>query len=182
MLKSLPNIISISRIFLMFPLISFLNLVNQSPKYQIYSFFIILLVFLTDILDGYLARRLKAVTSIGKILDPVSDKICLMIILIYLINKVGFIFFIFFILLSIRDIVLISLSCYLAIEYGFVSQANKMGKNFMFSSFIMIILFLFNFNYYISLSFYIISILMLFISTAMYTIEHLKNIKKYENI
>jgi len=46
----------------------------------------------------------------------------------------------------------------------------------------MIILFLFNFNYYISLSFYIISILMLFISTVMYTIEHLKNIKKYENI
>ena len=110
---------------------------------------------------GYLARKLKAVTSIGKILDPVSDKICLMIILIYLINKVGFIFFIFFILLSIRDIVLISLSCYLAIEYSFVSQANKMGKNFMFSSFIMIILFLFNFNYYISLSLYIISILII---------------------
>ena len=182
MLKSFPNVMSISRIFLMFPLISFLNLVNQSPKYQIYSFFIILLVFLTDVLDGYLARKLKAVTSIGKILDPVSDKICLMIILIYLINKVGFIFFIFFILLSIRDIVLISLSCYLAIEYSFISQANKMGKNFMFSSFIMIISFLFNFNYYISLSFYIISILMLFISTVMYTIEHLKNIKKYENI
>lgn len=182
MLKNLPNLISISRIFLMFPLLSFLNLVDQSPKYQIYSFFIILLVFLTDVLDGYLARRLKAVTSFGKILDPVSDKICLMIVLIFLIDKIGSIFFIFFILLSIRDIILISLSCYLAIEYGFVPQANKMGKNFMFSSFLMIILFLFNFNYYISFSFYIIAIFMLFISTIIYTIEHLKNIKKYENI
>lgn len=182
MLRVIPNLLSISRIFLMFPLISFLNLAETNSIYQIHSFFMILLVFITDIFDGLIARKLNAVSSIGKILDPVSDKICLMIILIFLIQKAGFVFFIFFILLSIRDIILISLTCYLAIEHGFISQANKMGKNFMFFSFVMIILFLFNFNLYICISFYIITIFMLFLSTVVYINEHIENIKIYENI
>ena len=96
MLKILPNLITISRIFLMFPLIYFLNLNEKFFIYQIYSIIFLLIIFLTDVIDGFLARKLNVVTQSGKILDPVSDKICLMVMLIYLIQKCGIIFLIFF--------------------------------------------------------------------------------------
>ena len=79
MLKFLPNLITISRIFLMFPLIYFLNLNDKFFINQLFSIMFILIIFLSDVLDGFLARKLNVVTQIGKILDPVSDKICLMV-------------------------------------------------------------------------------------------------------
>tara|TARA_Y100000768_G_scaffold79783_1_gene56646 strand:- start:454 stop:1002 length:549 start_codon:yes stop_codon:yes gene_type:complete len=182
MLKFLPNLITISRIFLMFPLIYFLNLNDKFFINQLFSIMFILIIFLSDVLDGFLARKLNVVTQIGKILDPVSDKICLMVMLIFLIQKYGIIFLIFFILISIRDLVLVTLTCYLAINYNYVSQANQLGKNFMFSCVIMIIMFIFNFNYFISFTFYIITILLMIFSTLSYMKTHLNNIKKYENI
>jgi CDP-diacylglycerol--glycerol-3-phosphate 3-phosphatidyltransferase len=182
MLRYIPNLLSISRIFMMFPLILFLKGIETEPIYIIYSVVIIAMVILSDVLDGFLARKLNNVTSVGKILDPVADKVCLMIILIFLIDKYNFIFFIFFILVSLRDIILVSLTSYLAIRYEFVSQANKLGKYFMLSTVIMIIFFIFNLNYVISISMYIITIIMLIVSTINYMIEHLNRIKKYENI
>ncbi len=182
MLRYIPNLLSISRIIMMFPLILFLKGIETEPIYIIYSVGIIVMVVLSDVLDGFLARKLDIVTSVGKILDPVADKICLMIILIFLIDKYNFIFFIFFILVSLRDIILVSLTSYLAIRYEFVSQANKLGKYFMLSTVIMIIFFIFNLNYFISISIYIISIIMLIVSTINYMIGHLNRIKKYENI
>ena len=182
MLKFIPNLLSISRIFMMFPLILYLEKIETGIIYVIYSIVIITMIVLSDILDGFVARKLNSVSSFGKILDPVSDKICLMVFLIFLINKYNFIFFIFFILLSARDIILVSLTSYLAIRYNFISQANKLGKYFMLSTVMMIIFFLFNLNSFLSILIYIITIIMLIISTVNYMKEHLNRIKKYENI
>jgi CDP-diacylglycerol--glycerol-3-phosphate 3-phosphatidyltransferase len=182
MLKFIPNLLSISRIFMMFPLILYLEKIETGIIYVIYSIVIITMIVLSDILDGFVARKLNSVSSFGKILDPVSDKICLMVVLIFLINKYNFIFFIFFILLSARDIILVSLTSYLAIRYNFISQANKLGKYFMLSTVMMIIFFLFNLNSFLSILIYIITIIMLIISTVNYMKEHLNRIKKYENI
>ena len=182
MLNFFPNLLSISRVFMMFPLIFFLERIEIDQIYVFYSIITIAMVIFSDIFDGILARKLNYVTSLGKILDPVADKICLMIILIFLINKYSFIFFIFFILISIRDIILISLTSYLIIKHNYVSQANKLGKYFMFITVVMIIFFLFNLNYFISISIYIITMIMLVVSTLNYIEEHLNRIKKYENI
>ena len=182
MLNFIPNLLSISRIFMMFPLILYLEKIETDSMYLIYSIVIIFMIVLSDILDGFLARKLSCVSLFGKIIDPVSDKICLMVVLIFLINKYNFIFFIFFILLSVRDIVLVSLTSYLAIKYNFISQANKLGKYFMLSTIIMIIFFLFNLNSFASILIYIITIIILVISTVNYMEEHLNRIKKYENI
>ena len=182
MLKFFPNLLSISRVFMMFPLIFFLERIEIGLIYVFYSIITIAMVILSDVFDGFLARKLNYVTPLGKILDPVADKICLMIILIFLINKYNFIFFIFFVLISIRDIILISLTAYLAIKHNYISQANKLGKYFMFTTVLMIIFFLFNLNYFISISIYIITMIMLVVSTLNYIVEHLNRIKKYENI
>lgn len=40
------------------------------------------IAIMTDALDGYLARRLKEVSALGKILDPVVDKVCIGVVAI----------------------------------------------------------------------------------------------------
>tara|TARA_B100001029_G_C14977725_1_gene404117 strand:+ start:210 stop:680 length:471 start_codon:yes stop_codon:yes gene_type:complete len=150
--------------------------------YWWYSIYIIVFIVLSDILDGFLARKFNSVTSFGKIIDPVADKICLMCVLIYLIEVYHLPFLIFFILLSIRDIVLISMTSYLAIYHDMVSQANTYGKLFIFITMIMIIFHVFNLNDYISKILFIVSNILLIISMLTYIKDHIKNINSYEHI
>lgn len=49
------------------------------------AFGILLLAGLTDILDGYIARRTKQVTQLGKMLDPLADKLMMMVAVLSLV-------------------------------------------------------------------------------------------------
>ncbi len=69
----IPNILSISRIILL-PLIIFC-LTKDSDRYRIFTFILMTIAVLTDVLDGYIARKLKIESALGKILDPFGDKI-----------------------------------------------------------------------------------------------------------
>ena len=76
-LKSIPNILSLVRILLIpFFLWAFL----WKRSYLLSSG---LLIFsgLTDLCDGYIARRFNMVTELGKVLDPVADKLTQLAIL-----------------------------------------------------------------------------------------------------
>ena len=66
----IPNILSLSRIFII-PLLLYLALNNYK------TFFITLFILgaITDILDGYLARKLKQETELGSKLDSIADYI-----------------------------------------------------------------------------------------------------------
>lgn len=68
----LPNILSLLRIFLA-PWGAWVLYNKKTPSLD---FLVILFVFfITDFLDGYLARRYGCTTSLGKILDPLGDKV-----------------------------------------------------------------------------------------------------------
>ena len=62
-----------------------------------------------------LARWTDQVTNLGKIVDPVADKICMMVVSIYLIQDqtFGYLFFIYFILITTRDTFLVITATYL---------------------------------------------------------------------
>ncbi|MEY8427465.1 phospholipase D-like domain-containing protein [Lachnospiraceae bacterium 46-15] len=68
---SIPNLMGYFRILLI-PLYLYLYICVKSYRLAI---FIMLLSFLTDFLDGKIARRFHMVTEFGKILDPVADKL-----------------------------------------------------------------------------------------------------------
>ena len=68
---NLSNSLSFLRIFLSIPI--FYYIANDE---KMYALMIISIAMVTDILDGYFARKLKQITSAGKVLDPIADKIC----------------------------------------------------------------------------------------------------------
>lgn len=74
---TIPNILSLIRICLI-PLIVYLY---RFTELQWLAGIIILLSGITDIVDGYIARKLNQVSSVGKILDPIADKLTLLTVL-----------------------------------------------------------------------------------------------------
>ena len=77
---TLPNALTIFRIVLTF-VIAGLVLV-QEPAAQVAAFILFSIAALTDWLDGVIARRAKQVSSLGKILDPIADKVLVLVLLL----------------------------------------------------------------------------------------------------
>lgn len=69
MFKHVPNILTIIRFFLIIPLIFFAFQDNY-----IAAIIILTISGITDILDGYIARKFNFVTDFGKLMDPLADK------------------------------------------------------------------------------------------------------------
>ena len=176
------NFLSVSRLISSIPLIYCLNGMSTHNHLKIYSILIIIYIFLSDIFDGYFARKTNIVTDFGKIIDPVADKICLIVVLIYLIDIYQQPFLIFFIFLSIRDCILLMYSVYLMIEHNYVAQANMYGKLFIFCSLVTLILYVYKINVVLSQSMYYVTLVMLVWSTIEYIKEHRKRIVEYEHI
>ena len=70
---NLPNYLSFARI-LMVPILVVV-LLTRVTNHEIIGVIVFWVASLTDLLDGYLARRWKQVTTLGKLLDPLADKL-----------------------------------------------------------------------------------------------------------
>jgi CDP-diacylglycerol--glycerol-3-phosphate 3-phosphatidyltransferase len=77
---TLPNIITLARICLT-PVIALLPFI-QGYWPKVIAFLIFLVAALSDVVDGWLARRYNAVSDLGKLLDPIADKLLLFATLI----------------------------------------------------------------------------------------------------
>ena len=81
--KNLPNILTVSRIFavLIFVVIAsvaHINVISDESwirALRISAVVLAMLAGLTDLLDGYLARRYHCVSDFGALMDPLADKI-----------------------------------------------------------------------------------------------------------
>lgn len=88
---NLPNLLTVLRIFLV-PLVVVVLLTEfQFEKWfffnrEILAVGIFLLASLTDLLDGYLARKRNQVTTLGQLLDPIADKLLVASVLISLVE------------------------------------------------------------------------------------------------
>lgn len=107
MLKHVPNILSICRILLL-PII----VISVSMHNYILALIIFTISSLTDIVDGYIARNYDAVTNVGKLLDPLADKLTQLTMIATLVyNEVisGWIL----IVLLIKELIMISGAAFL---------------------------------------------------------------------
>jgi CDP-diacylglycerol--glycerol-3-phosphate 3-phosphatidyltransferase len=81
---NLPNALTIARIFLV-PVVVAVLLARDIPERTIWGASLFLAAALTDMLDGYLARRRGQVTTLGRLLDPIADKLLISSALIALV-------------------------------------------------------------------------------------------------
>lgn len=72
-MKNLPNILTLSRIPLLFVIVGFLCV--QSFAFDLAAFILFVLAAASDWLDGYIARKVGAVSNFGKLMDALTDKI-----------------------------------------------------------------------------------------------------------
>ena len=70
-LKNIPNILSVIRIMLVFVFV----VVFFALESPVWALIIFLTAGATDVVDGYLARRFNWITNLGKILDPLADRL-----------------------------------------------------------------------------------------------------------
>ena len=71
---NLPNKLSLSRIILI-PFFIFFYLAEFIPFGKILAIVIFVIASITDMLDGKIARKYNLVTNLGKLLDPIADKL-----------------------------------------------------------------------------------------------------------
>lgn len=83
MLFTLPNQLSLFRIALIPLLVYFLS--DPGPVSSALAAFTFFIASLTDFLDGYLARLYGHTTTLGKLLDPLADKLLVAAALIMLV-------------------------------------------------------------------------------------------------
>ncbi len=69
MFKHIPNILTVIRFFLIPFIVIFMNSGNY-----ILAFIFLTISGLTDVLDGFIARKFGFITNFGKLIDPLADK------------------------------------------------------------------------------------------------------------
>ena len=81
----IPNLITYARLLS----IPFIIIFYLSEIYilQLLAFIIFILASISDFLDGYLARKLNQTSILGKILDPIADKLLVILVFMMFINS-----------------------------------------------------------------------------------------------
>jgi len=90
---------------------------------------VILIVYavISDYLDGLVARKTNTISEVGKIIDPVSDKLCAGALFIYTV-WIGWVPLWFLIFFVIRDIFILLGSSFIKVKYGKVAMSTMSGK------------------------------------------------------
>ncbi len=102
MFKHLPNILTIVR-FLLIPVIVLFALSNN----YIAAIVVLTISGITDILDGYIARRFNLISDFGKLMDPFADKATQLTILVVLSIK-GIIPFWIMLIVLLKEVLMIA--------------------------------------------------------------------------
>ena len=81
---NIPNVITLLRILLIpvFVMLFF----TPTPDRSLTAAVVFVIAAVTDLLDGYIARRTGQITKLGKLLDPIADKLLVLSALILLVN------------------------------------------------------------------------------------------------
>lgn len=133
----MPNLLTLVRIFLVPLLVAALVQQNfqlhWNERVLVANDFFALIVFLaaalTDLLDGYLARRWKQVTTVGTLLDPVADKLLISAALISLVQTRLLPGWLVVLIIS-REFAVSGLRSIAAAE-GYTIKAGELGKSKM---------------------------------------------------
>src|SRR5215211_6171611 len=121
---NLPNTLTVLRILLV-PVVV-VALLDETPNGDAIAAGVFALAAVTDTLDGYIARQRNAVTTFGKLMDPIADKLLVAASLIALVSLDRLAAWIAMVIIA-REFAVTGLRM-VAAEQGVVIQASWMGK------------------------------------------------------
>lgn len=182
---TIPNILSFFRIIIIFPFVHFF--INQN---YVVACILILLSGLSDMFDGMIARKFNQITDLGKLLDPVADKLTLIALSIctaYLYKPIVFLVGI----LMIKEIIIIVGGIILISNKIPVPPAKWYGKLatiifYVCSISLISLKALWNFDsFYLTSALFILILIAMLFSLVKYTllfIDLLKNNKESKKI
>ena len=117
-----PNLITLTRILLLPVFIWMYFSVGSTP-----AFFLVAVIAMTDVVDGYIARKYNMVTELGQLLDPIADKLIqLSVVFCLAIDEVIPIWFLVIVLVKEVSMVIGGAVLYKKIEV--INQAKWFGK------------------------------------------------------
>jgi CDP-diacylglycerol--glycerol-3-phosphate 3-phosphatidyltransferase len=121
---NLPNILTLGRIFLIPVFVWFTY--DADPLYSLLAAAVFAVASITDVVDGYLARRWNLITVVGKFMDPLADKLIAMAALVMMVRLGRIAAWVVIVLLA-RELIVSGLRTIAASE-GMVIAAGQEGK------------------------------------------------------
>ncbi len=175
---TIPNILSLFRIFL----IPFIVWVFFLGKYYTCASLIVLSA-ITDVVDGFIARKFNMVSEIGKALDPISDKLTLLAILFCLSLKTPLIFILFLVFI-VKELIMCVEGILIVKFTGTTYSAKWYGK---LSTLVLYLTAIFmvayrNMNAILTQTLFYSCLFVLILSFTLYTIYNLKKIRNSRNL
>jgi CDP-diacylglycerol--glycerol-3-phosphate 3-phosphatidyltransferase len=133
---NLPNLLTLSRILLI-PVFVVLFW-TPTPGRSLAAAVVFVIAAVTDLLDGYLARRRSQVTKLGRLLDPIADKLLVLsgLILLVQLQRVAAVVAI---LIIAREVAVTGVRA-IAASQGIVLSAETIGKYKMVAQVVAIVL------------------------------------------
>ncbi len=133
---NLPNLVTVTRMLLIPVFVVLFS--HPTPARAIAAATVFAVAAITDWLDGYLARRRSQITKLGRLLDPIADKLLVLSGLILLVefHQVGALLAI---LIIAREVVVTGIRAIAASE-GIVMSAETTGKYKMVAQVVAILL------------------------------------------
>ncbi len=139
---NLPNKLTVLRVILVPFFVAFLLLSKSSESLKWIALILFIAASLTDLLDGKIARKYNLVTTFGKFMDPLADKVLTISGMICLI-ELGRIPSWIVVIIVAREFIISGFRL-IATEHGIVIAANYWGKFKTTFQMIMIILMIVN--------------------------------------
>lgn len=122
---NIPNVLTLFRLALI-PIYIFVFF-SDLPSRNLWAFFVVILAGITDIADGYIARRYGLTTPVGAMLDPLADKLMMLTVFLSLLIS-GRISALAALAIFIRDLGMIIGSAIFHFRGKKTVPANIMGK------------------------------------------------------
>lgn len=121
---NVPNVLTLLRILLV-PVVV-VALLDETPNGDLLAAVVFALASITDWVDGYLARSRGAITTFGKLMDPIADKLLVVAALVSLVSLHRLPAWVAMVIIA-RELA-VTMSRMAATGQGVVISANRWGK------------------------------------------------------